>query len=55
MTERARMENQYGVGPSDRQGAGDSSGSSATNFFPLPPLPRRHRLVNFIEDEVIGG
>jgi hypothetical protein len=33
MTERARMGGQYGVDPSDRQGAGDSSGSSATNIF----------------------
>jgi hypothetical protein len=33
MTERARMEDQYGVDPSDRQGAGDSSGSSVTNIF----------------------
>ena len=32
MTERARMGDQYGVAPSDRQGAGDSSGSSATNI-----------------------
>jgi hypothetical protein len=32
MTERARMGGQYGVDPGDRQGAGDSSGGSATDI-----------------------
>jgi hypothetical protein len=44
MMERARMGDQYGVEPSDRQGTGDSSSSSATSVSSLPllPLPRRH-------------
>jgi len=39
MTERARMKDQYGVDPSDRQGAGDSSGSSVTNIFTSSSAP----------------
>jgi len=38
MTERARMGGQYGVDPWDGQGAGDSSGNSATNIFTYSKL-----------------